>query len=376
MKTGIVALSGYNTRAVVAFCRFARAHDLIVHLLARDPQDPILYTDFRSWVLSIRTEKHLDMDTLIAAIQELKKAHGYEKLLFLPSSEFLNRFLLVNREYLEKNDVIVPLVGQELYETVSDKYAFGQLCTQHGMHVPAEMPRPTGEFPLVAKPRSYASMSKRQLKPYLLFSKDDMEVFAAKENLAEYYFQEYVHGDSFYLLFNISRNGEDVCYSQKNLIQQSGGGSVICAESSTLHLEPIANQYLSLFKKIGFFGLVMVELRKSNDKYYMIEANPRMWGPLQLVVDSGVPILGNFLKENGISLAAGEQECNTVSQSFQYFWAGGIVKDQSKQNSIALHSYTHADLVRNFSQLMQKDIFLRNDTLNLYFEEITGSISS
>jgi hypothetical protein len=36
----------------------------------------------------------------------------------------------------------------------------------------------------------------------------------------------------------------------------------------------------------GFYGLVMIEVKEYDNQFYMIEANPRLWGPSQLILDA------------------------------------------------------------------------------------------
>ena len=44
----------------------------------------------------------------------------------------------------------------------------------------------------------------------------------------------------------------------------------------------------------------MVEVKHLSNKNYMIEANPRFWGPSQLFVDAGINLFEAFLVDNGL----------------------------------------------------------------------------
>jgi len=37
----VIVISGYNIRAVIAFCRWATAHDVNYHVVARSKEDPV-----------------------------------------------------------------------------------------------------------------------------------------------------------------------------------------------------------------------------------------------------------------------------------------------------------------------------------------------
>src|SRR5690606_1826134 len=111
---------------------------------------------------------------------------------------------------------------------------------------------------------------------------------------------EFIAGESFYLLFYFYKNGAAERFSQKNLMQQPSGGSIIAAVTSDFHRGHVALQFEELFRSIQFRGLVMVEIRGQGDRYYMIEANPRFWGPSQLFVDAGVNLFEAFMFDYGL----------------------------------------------------------------------------
>src|SRR5690606_28310251 len=91
-------------------------------------------------------------------------------------------------------------------------------------------------LPLVAKPKTNVSADGCSLYPQLLLTRDELERFQAASDELEYFFQEFVRGDSVYLLFYIPRSGADaIVWSQRNLLQQPGGKSMICASPATLH---------------------------------------------------------------------------------------------------------------------------------------------
>ena len=54
-----------------------------------------------------------------------------------------------------------------------------------------------------------------------------------------------------------------------------------------IHLDEISHSYGRLIKSLNFHGLIMIDLKKHNNNYFLIEANPRLWGPSQLILDSG-----------------------------------------------------------------------------------------
>lgn len=365
MSQGILIVSGYNIRAVVAFCRWARARSLPFHLVARDAADPILLTDYRDRVLLVRDQPRLDLATVTHWLRTLRGEYGYTAVLLLPSTEFLNRFMLANTAALQAAGAIIPLVQQALYERISDKYSFGQMCADAGIAVPAEYTSVPQQFPFVAKPLSYAAISQRQLKPYLIYGAQDLAQFQARETAADYYFQEYVTGRSLYLLAYLPKTGAPLLYAQENLMQQPEGASVILARRDDFHRQPEAQRYVDMLAGAGFHGLIMVEVRQqASGQYVMIEANPRLWGPMQLLVDNNIDLFGALLREHGFSVP--ELPSQTGHGAY-YFWSGGF----SDAAQVAWHAnYTAQDFVADYQAIHRDNLFLRDDSLPLYRAEL------
>ncbi|MCX6307671.1 MAG: hypothetical protein NTY32_02180 [Bacteroidia bacterium] len=371
IQKAFLIFSGYNQRAVVAFCREATRLRVPFCILANSDEDTILKTSYKDHVYAIRSEKLLIKADLDACIVKTKAATNFTDFVILPSSEFLVRFFLENRAYYQRLNCTIPLVSSELYAKISDKYSFGKLCEANGLLLPMEFENPENlSFPFVAKPRLYFSNNNaRTLNPFLILSERDWNDFLQKEDTGAFYYQEFIDGSCYYLLCYLSLTQKDVCYSQKNLVQQAGGKSMIVAQSSDIHHLPIAHKYVGMLKKEGFEGLIMIELKKKGDEFVMIEANPRLWGPSQLFVDAGVPIFEAFIQDQGFEIhTSGRSE---IKESM-YFWHGGIVEDRKNGKEIAYHEYTPELLDENLEQLLACEVYLREDTKEIFYNESKG----
>ncbi len=375
MNTGIVAFTGYNTRAVVAFCRFLKARGLRAHLIAKDETDPIFLTDFGDWVFLVRESLELKISKSLEYFSAIKKAFSYASLLVLPTSEYLNRFFLAHRPEIRLAGVDMPLVDIELYRKISDKYAFRTICQHSGLVVPKAMPEGDKYFPVVAKKSCYESGSGVRAKPYLIFNNADYQAFCNDEPGGDFYFEEYVDGESHYLLYHISKNGPIVSYSQQNLIQQGEGRSIIAARASNAHACAVGEQYAGLLVSLGFHGLIMIEIRKSEDQYYMIEANPRFWGPLQFIADNCPAMLEQFLDDQHIQFeTASVAEGQAEETSRDYFWYGGYVSDKFSGNMTSFHGYSQKAMNDDLHRWLVSDIFLQEDTIKLFRAELVGKV--
>lgn len=372
MNTGVVSISGFNFRALIAYCRFADSAGFKIHLWAKDEADPVFLSKYASWVYGTRDLATLNIEDLLIFIEKIKCEFGYEKILLLPISEYFNRFILENRQMLEACNAVVPLVSDSLYTAISDKYSFGRICGNYGLLVPKEVDFLEENLPFVAKPRSYSNLHKPVAgKPYLLKTKNDLKKFIADEFIDDFYFQEFITGNSFYLLFFLSRDGRCYRLSQKNLVQQSNGRSIIAAHTATLHQEKICDDYIGMLKNIGFYGLIMIELKKNNNLFYMIEANPRIWGPSQLVLNSGGEIIREFFMEYGISELSKYFRVLPVEDQY-YYWSGGVIEDTINQSLSDFHGDGRTDFYNNYKKYLEADVFLQKDTVDLYMKQSKG----
>jgi predicted ATP-grasp superfamily ATP-dependent carboligase len=214
---------------------------------------------------------------------DVLKKTGSQAGFIAPSTEALNRFLLEHRAAFEAINCVIPLIDKDLYEKLSDKYAFCRLCEQHAITIPKESPNMEElVVPFVAKPKTYFTKSRR-FSPHLFCRKQTNIRFSQTYQPTDFYYQQYITGESYYLLYYVDRQGKVYAFSQQNLLQQPHGKSIVAAKTSTVHEKPISQAYESMLLTIGFRGLIMIEIKKEGDTYYMIEANPRFWGPSQLL---------------------------------------------------------------------------------------------
>lgn len=360
----VMVVSGYNIRAVIAFCRWATRHCINYHIVAKSQNDQILLTTYADRVVIVRKSASLCCEEFCSWVAALREEYGYRRVLILPSTEYLNRFLLDHRDTIETQGCVIPLVDGPLYKTLSNKESFVKLCESYGLDTPEEFTCIPGRLPFVAKPRSYAAANGRQLAPHLIHNEGDLEEFCNTEDTTDYFFQQFVYGRSLYLLAYIGRDRGDILFSQENLMQQARGKSVILARASEFHRTPVAQRYVSMLHHLGFFGLVMIEVRldEAEGRYFMIEANPRLWGPLQFSVDNDVDLFGAMLRDYGFAVPTRPR---ARLNSSHYFWSGGIARDSQP---VSYHNYSADQFVKEFPTLRCQDIFLRPDTLNLFLE--------
>lgn len=363
----VVIFSGYNPRAVIAFLRTCTKQNIKYCIVAKSEEDLIFKTIYAKDVFCSRKYKELYLDEFINILHDIKEQYDAPDLVIAPSTEALNRFLIKNSDVFEKMNITIPLVEKRLYELISDKKSFSQYVQDNGLLVPREIELSKVKIlPVVAKPKTfYMSNGRYNSSPMILSSETEWRSFKERDDVNEFYIQEFVTGRSIYLLFYINKNGDIFSLSQENLLQQPGGKSIIAAKTSDEHLQDICNLYKDMLTKLRYRGFIMIELRKHNNDYYMIEANPRFWGPSQLFVDSGYNFFEVFLQDYGFDIKPNLTE---KVQPTRYFWYGGFAETIKNGEMVVNLSQEKIDI----NEWKTIDIYNRQDTQEIYELENCG----
>lgn len=364
----VIIFSGYNNRAIVSFIRTLEKNKITYAIVAKNNDDPMFWTSYKNNIILTRKNQSLDLELFEKVFHLARVKFSVTQYIIAPSTEALNRFLLNERIALEAMNAIVPLPEMETYLSVSDKKAFSDMCRNNNIFVPAEYDSISdAKFPFVAKPRKYFTKDGSVFTPFLIFDYEQKISFLKECDPDSFYFQEYVEGRSIYLLYYFHRNGNIEKFSQENIIQQPDGGSIVAAISSDFHNNKESINYEKLFNLIGFVGLVMVELKVSDNRNYMIEANPRFWGPSQLFVDADFNLFEYFLHDygciNGVPMYQHPVDA-------KYFWFGGALDTFKKSKTLSFHVGCEKDFLMSIDTWLECDIYKRIDSIGVFKEEI------
>lgn len=358
-EKAILIFSGYNDRAVLSFCRFAEVNKLDYYLVSKNSQDLIYKSIYSKKVILQRENQNLNLDLVQKACSLIRNTSEKKEIIILPSSEFLNRFFLKNRDKLIQLHVDIALCDKKIYEDISDKYSFVKICQLFNLKVPKEQEINQIRFPVVIKPKTYFSSDGNIYKPSILNSKIDLEEYLKNKDLNDFFFQEYIKGKSIYYLYYVKKNGEYKVFGQKNLMQQPNGGSIVLAESICLDKDFTSKVYGKLFLDLKFYGLIMVELRVVQNEKYMIEANPRLWGPSQLILDAKMSLFECFSEDFIVSKP--EKSNSFQSQQF-YFWGKGI--DKNDLSNYLFYEINEDWFLKNENELSKFDLYNKKDIID------------
>ena len=366
--TRFLIFSGYNERAIVALCRELASMGRPFSIIAAGDRDPIFRTAYRSNVAAIRAVTALDAADLDRCIRRTQAAHPGDRWVIAPTSEFLNHHVLAHREWFASRRCEIPLVDASCYARVTNKASFRALCEQAGIAVPPlvdfQGDPGAGAYPFVAKPRANVSTDGRSLYPALIHSADEWtRQRDALGSLDDYYFETLIDGSSHYLLYYLPADASAPAFrwSQRNLLQQPNGKSMVLAVSDDLHLAPISDRVINMLRGTGFHGLAMVEVIRHHDDYVAIELNPRLWGPLQLLRNSGSHLIRAFVEDalDGRITSADPRAGHAAS----YLWLGGL------QPGMTWHCRPPRYPWLWLTPRLVGDVYLRRDTVGLFIDE-------
>jgi len=373
LNRAFLLISGNNYRALIALCRRLTRRGIPFYVIARSATDQLYRTQYRKQIRATLDEVELSVAVLTNVIAAITREHTIDELIILPTAEHLNRFLLDNRPALEApGRFVIPLVDANIYRRISDKASFAALCRSRNIPLPANVDPTTTPFPLAAKPRSeFSVIDGTALTPRLIYSAEDWSSFTTQQHHEDYYFQEYIPGKSFYLLFYFYRDGTYKFATQQNGAQQPDGKSIVLAWTSAFQDIPTKDRFVDLFRDLGFHGALMIELKEYNGNIYIIEANPRLWGPSQLLLDSGANLIDGYIDE----YISGPREKHPPSYQLGtiYFWFNGFMSALMSSKGINWFEDGRTFFLRHFFQILSSDVYLRSDSWGLFACEFANS---
>ncbi|WP_233963726.1 hypothetical protein [Pectobacterium versatile] len=360
-----VIFSGANERAIIACCRHFSKNNIDFSIISRPVNDIILLSKYRENIDSSRKSDSLLIDDMVCCVTELRDMYPNDNLIFLPTAESIIRIVLENSALLISKGLDIRLVDLDVYLNISDKSRFLNYAKKFNIDIPNEITCPeVFETPLVAKPKAeFSSKENVKIYPKLIFSENDLQSIVNSKYKDDYFFQSYIDGSSYYYLFFVCPDGTfDIAY-QKNLLQQGNGKSIIAAELCQCPDRDFEGKIINLLSSVGFFGFIMIEVMQYKGITYLIEANPRLWGPFDLALKAG------FLPEN-IFL---QRKTPMKYKNAKYIWLTGLIDSLSKSDDVRNYA-NHKNRFFLVLSFIFSDFYLKSDTICIFFYEFKKSI--
>lgn len=368
----LLFFGGSNDRAIYAIARVARICGQRFQAIAWGSGDRLLKGRYRKNVCAVRESAELNETSLKNWVALARRHAPDDTFVIVPSSEYLNAFLLgLDPQLCRTLGIVVPLVDGTIYAQLTNKESATALFSSTGIRTPRELPGfVTESLPLVAKPRKNISSEGRVLYPQLLRTPEQLNAFLRASSPEEYFPQEYVSGTSRYLLAYISRSGLVYASSQMNRAQQPHGKSILLACTDDFHASDMARTTLDLLSGLKYSGFAMIEFITDSRGPCFIELNPRPWGPLQLCVDHDCGIVEAFL---GDVLHDDPDRFKDVRRSrptrARYAWLGGMLQTIRSRGSIHWAESSRIARCTEVLASLGSDVYLRRDSLGVFLSE-------
>jgi predicted ATP-grasp superfamily ATP-dependent carboligase len=350
-------------------CRTLAACKVDWAIVAHSNDDTILHSEYRCRVSAVRRKRTLDFKDISECISKARQRSS-TAFVIAPTSEALNLFLLNHRTEIESAGDVVPIPSEALYRRISNKRPFVTLCREFDIPVPHELDRgATPQLPLVAKPVVEITAAGERLTPVLIHNDQEWAAFKARPDSQHYFLQDYVKGPSFYLQWYFYRSGRIDRFSMRNLVQQPHGKSIVAAVPAEVHTDAAYKAVETLFLGVKFEGLVMVEIMLEHGGFRVIEANPRMWGPSQLMIDAGSNLLVSFVNDHlGLDIPL---DICPVHDSPRYFWWSGFWEPQLRGLPMKWHC-PPAEFWAQYPEMVCSEVYCRPDARGIFYLEASS----
>jgi len=370
-EKAFLVFSGGNDRAVLGFLRALRLCGERARIVARTHNDRILRTRYRRDVEWVRPDHALNLDIFAECLRRVREKAGSRTLVVLPSTEYFNTFLLKHRAEIKRMNCEIPLVDASIYDRLTGKRSSTDFFAAAGFSVPREWRDfESMLLPAVAKPLRNASRAGQSLYPRLLETPAQLEAFREQAGADEYFFQEYVHGESLYLLMYLPREGGPaLMWSQRNLLQQPDGKSMLLAEPAEFHTSSTAARLVQTLRDTGFHGLGMIEVIQTEGRDVFIEMNPRIWGPVQFCLDQHQPLLQAFTGEALHGDPARYVRRRSKTSRRKYFWLGGLADTLAAGKQPDWHTERRS-VAAVILGCLGSDVYLRTDSWRCFFHDL------
>lgn len=291
----VLIFSGHNQRAVFSLLKRLRQNRISTSIIESYLNDPVKDSIYQSDILLKRTSRALSKDLFQKIVKEsIQKNPLISRIILIPTSEYINTFFLKNINFLQGIGLIYPIRNHNSYTKLTNKYECRELVQRFtSLSLPKIIDPLNITSPFIAKPKKNIK-GKEVLYPHIIMEPSKAKI--SDYDTADWYFEDFIQGQSFYYCGYLDRYGNIQSYWQKNYIQQSNGKSILLAKSTR---NPGVNtrELNKLLKRSEFSGPFMFEIIKSGSIFYFIEINPRFWGPFELSFSANSKLFQLFLKD-------------------------------------------------------------------------------
>ena len=217
-------------------------------------------------------------------------------------------------------DVFVPVSDFEVTSALFDKVEAARAFEKAGLPIPLTYSVLSAEMPAIVKPRKGGSS-----RGIHIFR--NIEDLMHLENLGDYIIQEYIeHNEEYTVDCYVSQAGETLVTVPRRRLEIMGGEVTRTVTCRNEALEELSRQVIDKFMLRGPATLQFLH-DLDNDRYLLMEVNPRLGGGVICSIYAGAPITDYILKE---AVGATVSPCSD--------WAPGTLMARYQKEAIFYNS--------------------------------------
>jgi len=370
-KPLVVIFTGANERAIGAFCRSLQREHIDFVLITRNAKDLLYHTRLRRHLFAQRTLDSLDENEFKRLLLDVKTHYPERALTVAPSAESINRLLLGMQEWMHHEGIQGINVSSQIYELFSDKEKLLAAAVKAGLEIPPLIEHLSeSQLPFVLKPKVESIAKGQRIYPLLVRNAAEYVEHVASYDATRYLIQRYIDGQSFYYLYFRNDVGVLALY-QRNIAQQAAGKSIVAAELVSCPNSATDQRLRALLEQYEYRGFIMFEVMESAGQHFLIEANPRMWGPMQLALENGFRASWLVQAQHDSPQMAETRRFLRFWRREKYLWLGGFAGQTRTQ--MRFFSGARLWLLQACCWLPRYDIWFATDSLRLFFFEFLRS---
>lgn len=217
-------------------------------------------------------------------------------------------------------DLFIPVSSADTAAILFDKAKAAKAFQEAGIPIPHTYSALTAEMPAIAKPR-FGSAS-RGIKVF-----HNMEDLMQLENMSDYLVQEYIqHRTEYTVDCYIDMQGQILCTVPRERLEVMGGEVTRTRTRKISLLQEMSRKVINAFSLRGPVTLQFIYDR-DQDRYLLMEINPRLGGGVICSMYAGAPIADFILKE---SMGVPSSPCNdwTDNTLMSRYWKEVIFYDK------------------------------------------------
>ena len=198
-------------------------------------------------------------------------------------------------------DVFIPVSDLDIVSSLADKAEAAKLFKEAGFPIPRTYSVLSATMPAIAKPRHGGSSKGIQIF-------HDMEDLMHLHNLQDYIVQEYIAYKKEYTIdAYIDGNDNILVLVPRERVEIMGGESTRTITCKNENLEELSRQVIKKLKLRGPVNLQFLH-DLDNDRYLLMEVNPRIGGAVICSILAGAPVTDYIIREaTGLPL----EPCNS-----------------------------------------------------------------